>query len=589
MANSILGCICYLVLLVSLTPANALTADQQRVLKNTSLDKSQIGRPIETKKVDRVRSEAISDLADFIRAKLNAVRAANPIGPLLEIISEQTEQDVAEAQANPSFLLKALTFDGSHYLDQTVFDQLNSQLAGRPINLPVLSAVPAIINEVYAAAGVLTGSAVLEPQTSENGVIHVSLIEPVVGEVRVSNVGRTKPSYIENRIGITSGEHPQFAKISQDLFVFSTLNNIKLTAQFEPTDSPDIVDIILLGGNPKETTATIFHDNHGAFETGYARFGGSFQHMNFSGYRDILSASSIGSEGLKTGSVNYSFPVGFTGTRISAGGTYSSSRVIYGPLANTDLESQSKSGVLSFQHPVVVEPDRIGWIGVSGNLENLTSQISGVELTNAKIKEASIFTNWLWRKPRYTAAFNIQIALGNALSKTSTSTDGDFQYIQGGFDLVGALSETFAFKIDLDAKYGLSRNNPTSVLHSSGGSASVRGYPESLLSGDSGANLTFEVSLMDTWAFETGAGGQPQTATINPFSFFDMGIAVPFRATGRAIKEEDVIASIGFGLNANIGSNLSGNLTIGIPLRDTTGFDASAEDARVSFKLASQF
>ena len=478
--------------------------------------------------------------------------------------------------------------------------EINRQLAGRPINLPVLSAVPAIINEIYAAQGALTASAVLRPQTSANGVIHVSLIEPVVGDIRVSDVGNTDPDYIRRRIGAVPGQHPEFEALAQDLFVFSTLNNINLTAQFEPTDSPDVVDMVLKGDKPRETMTAVTIDNHGAHETGEERASAYFQHMSLTGRRDILSVNGSATEGSRKAGISYSFPVGLKGARLTTGSVYSRSRVVNGQLASTNLESQSASVYFSYQHPIIVEPGRIAWIGVSGDLERLQSQISGVELTDSSIGETSLFTNWLWRKPNLTTSINLQLTFGDASSQTTTSTDGPFQYIQGGLDMAGIVRERLAVRFRMNAKYSFSRNNPSSILHSIGGVATVRGYPEGLLSGDTGANMSLEFSSANPWIFDIGNLGSGllgddgeettvESLAVNPFVFFDAGFATPFRASGRSIRNEDVIASTGFGLNASVGESLSANVTVSFPMRDTIGFDVASAGPKYNFAVTARF
>jgi hemolysin activation/secretion protein len=573
----------------------------ERVSRFTSLDRSQINAPIQTQTVDRTELGEIPDVAGFIRERLNKVRYANPIAP----ITPPRDEDATDASApeedtppaNPSFLLAGLTFDQSHYLPTAVLAEINRQLKGRPINLPVLSAVPAIINEIYAVQGALTASAVLRPQTSANGVIHVSLIEPVVGDIRVIDVGNTKPDYIKQRIGAVSGQHPEFEALAQDLFVFSTLNNINLTAQFEPTESPDVVDMVLKGDKPRETMTVVTIDNHGPHETGEERASAYFQHMSLTGRRDILSVNGSATEGSRKAGISYSFPVGLKGARLTTGSVYSQSRVVNGQLASTNLESQSASVYFSYQHPVIIEPGRIAWIGVSGNFERLQSQISGVELTDSNIGETSLFTNWLWRKPNLTTSINLQLSVGDASSRMSTSTDGPFQYIQGGLDMAGVVEQRLAIRFRMNAKYAISRNNPSSILHSVGGVATVRGYPEGLLSGDSGANISLELSSANPWTFDIAnpgfgvldKGATAAHMTVNPFVFFDAGFAVPFRASGRSIRSEDVISSTGFGLNTDFGESLATNVTVSFPMRDTIGFDVASSSPRYDFAVTARF
>ena len=322
--------------------------------------------------------------------------------------------------------------------------------------------------------------------------------------------------------------------------------------------------------------------------------------MSLTGRRDILSVNGSATEGSRKAGISYSFPVGLKGARLTTGSVYSRSRVVNGQLASTNLESQSASVYFSYQHPIIVEPGRIAWIGVSGDLERLQSQISGVELTDSSIGETSLFTNWLWRKPNLTTSINLQLTFGDASSQTTTSTDGPFQYIQGGLDMAGIVRERLAVRFRMNAKYSFSRNNPSSILHSIGGVATVRGYPEGLLSGDTGANMSLEFSSANPWIFDIGNLGSGllgddgeettvESLAVNPFVFFDAGFATPFRASGRSIRNEDVIASTGFGLNASVGESLSANVTVSFPMRDTIGFDVASAGPKYNFAVTARF
>lgn len=561
----------------------------QRVLKNTSVDRQQLNRVPTVSRAERTEISPVEDIAAFVRQKLNAVRAANPIAPLSKT-DKEGESASAEDQA-PSFQLNRLRFDNSHYLPEELFLELNRQLAGRPINLAVLSAVPAIINDLYAQFGVLTGSSVLPPQTSKNGVIYVRLIEPVVGEIRVSNVGRTREDYITQRIRINSGEHPEFQTLAQDLFLFSTLNNMKLTARFEPTDRLGVVDVVLQGDTPKETDVSLSVDNHGPKTTGRRRVLASVQNLNLTGIRDILRISGDASEGLKRGEFSYSAPVGLRGARISLGGSYSESNVISGPLAITNLESQSLSGYASYQYPVVVEPDRIGWIGATGSTEHLTSQIGGADLTDTTINEGFLFSNWLWRRQTWFVAANIQLAAGEADSVIPTSTDGGFSYAQGSLDYSGALFNLVATRVKAAGLYNFSTNNPSSVQYSVGGVNTVRGYPETLLTGDFGGNASIEFSPLQPLVLPY----RPEDPTvlpkvvISPYVFYDIGFAVPFRGGSRTVRKQDIIAGAGFGLRATIHEHLSAYASVSFPLRNATGFDASDAGPVFSFRITTKF
>ena len=118
----------------------------------------------------------------------------------------------------------------------------------------------------------------------------------------------------------------------------------------------------------------------------------------------------------------------------------------------------------------------------------------------------------------------------------------------------------------------------------------MRGYPESLLTGDVGANATVEFSLLEPVSIPDLGATMPKATQVffNPYLFYDIGFAIPFRAGGRTLRKEDVIASLGAGIRMTVGQHLTGYASFSFPLRDTVGFDASKADPVFNFKLTSQ-
>lgn len=567
----------------------------RRALQETARDRDETGIPLPTDAPTITFEDQIEDYAAFVDERLERFYAAK---------AANVSNDTGVASTGlPAFTLTALTFDTSDYIAPEAFAIIQDRFVGRELDINELRFIPIIINEIYATLGVLTARAALEPQSSENGAINITLFEPDTGEIQFENIGRTNPDFIRARLPSLDADTTDFRQLALDLYRFSTVNNLGLTAGFEPTPDLEIVDLVLQGTQPDDIALTVSANNFGADETGRTRSSAVFQHASLTGRRDLLSLSATVSEGLYNGGLNYAAPIGRRGTRVSVGGSYTYSEIVNNVLEDVSLESVSISGVVNAQYPLVVTPQLVGWIGVGSSIEQLDSKISGVDLLDSQTVDVSIFTNWIWRQPQLVSTLNLQLLAGEFSSSTPGSTEGAFQYAQGEVGLSTIIAEDIAFNTRLGGRLAITENNPSSTQYTAGGVGSVRGYPQNLTSGDSGLSASFQMSLArpfllnTAWrndkTMKTDAGTPDFPVSANPFLFLDVGFADPFdsdpNAPGTPGNARDPLVGAGFGVNVAIGRTASLNVTAAFPLSNAANFQAEDEGARVLFRLTKLF
>jgi hemolysin activation/secretion protein len=138
------------------------------------------------------------------------------------------------------------------------------------------------------------------------------------------------------------------------------------------------------------------------------------------------------------------------------------------------------------------------------------------------------------------------------------------QYYQNGSSLI------FRSSLQLSDTDDLPSFNQIIV----GGTSTVRGYSEGLLSGDMGYTLSAE------YAYPLGLIGD-QAQRSNLFVFLDHGAAFPFRGDdGPSTRSKDYLTSAGVGLDFDVFDSVLFKLSVGVPLQNESFY--RQDDYRVN-------
>ncbi|MEM9708504.1 MAG: ShlB/FhaC/HecB family hemolysin secretion/activation protein [Pseudomonadota bacterium] len=475
-----------------------------------------------------------------------------------------------------TFEIDGVAFSESVYLEDDELQDIASDYTGRPISFNDLQDLLDEIQASYLQAGIVTARPILPPQEIRDGVLKIELVEATVSSIEVEGFDQTEDDFLTRTLQIEPGTEPDFESIEQDLRIFDIAHDIRPTLSFRPGPEPGTTIAVIRGEEPDRFQFTGSVDNFGSAETGEIR-GSLFGRISsVTGWRDTLNLQLQASSGAYSGSASYSRPIGGRGGRILASASYTNSRVIGGPFTAVDILSNSAVGSLGYSQPFRVRPASYGVAQINALYEQSDSDLEGTSLSSQNLTELVVNAAHVWQGATSNASLSFGAKAGNADSQEVSETEGFYYLLFGSGGYARRIGEQLLVDANLNFQYAEGQNLPVSRLFTLGGATSVRGYPVNVRSGDSGALLKLQVSRAIPYRSES----QPKL-TYNPLGFADLGVVVPFRDTGGFDAEQDVLASIGGGVRIDFDGRARGLVMLGVPLKNTLGFEADSVTAYV--------
>ena len=411
------------------------------------------------------------------------------------------------------------------------------------------------LNALYTEKGIATAQAVLPPQKVENGVVYIRLIEGRYGEAMVEGNRRIYTDSILSRIRIRTGELTNVDDLQDQIRVYNSTNTYQIQAEIIPGKEQGTSDVRLtLAEAENPWTSYIFTDNAGQKESGRYRIGAYTEYRGIGGVDASLAVSPVWTEGIWGGSVIYDTPVGVRGTRATIAYSRNLVNIIDGAFKDFDMKSNSNDLSLTITHPLnITELSKVD-IFLEGHRKWSDTTYSKMDLSDNAASTVKIGTsfrsfdeNGLWfgmaSVTGYDGRDNINHETNNgsyynAYLMRRQNLDGDRYLLYRVYGQFTAFQEL-----------------PSTEQFSLGGMSSVRGYKESVLSGDKGWYAGFE------YGFPLSRDHQ----TWRSFIFLDHGVAY----NNYSLKTtKDFITSTGLGIEYSKGG-WYGKAVFGVPLNDS--------------------
>ena len=171
------------------------------------------------------------------------------------------------------------------------------------------------ITRCYVLGDYTTSRAYLPPQTIEDGILKIGLIEGTVGKVTVEDNVHTRTTYITSRVPIQEGSVVQLGKLQKDVIKFNNLNTAKLKIELYAGENQGETDIVLKTEEPFPFKVSVMTDNAGRESTGKNRVGAMVTYDSVLGLRDKLTLGGYLGKGTRIGFADYNIPISKYGTR----------------------------------------------------------------------------------------------------------------------------------------------------------------------------------------------------------------------------------------------------------------------------------
>lgn len=438
-----------------------------------------------------------------------------------------------------------------------------------PATVKELTDMVARLNALYQEKHIVTAQAVLPPQKVQDGVVYIRLIEGKFGKTIVTGNQRISERSLLSRIHGKTGELVDVDRLEDELRVYNSTNTYQVQAELVPGEEEGTSDLhLVLGEKENPLTSFIFTDNAGQKESGRYRIGAYTEYRGIGGHDASLAVSPVWTEGIWGGSVMYDTPWGHHGTRAQISYSRNLVDIIDGTFKDYDMKANSNDAAISIMHPVNITPLSRVDVFLEGHRKWSDTTYSGMELSNsatrtvkAGLSARSFDENGLW--------FFMTSVTGYESDDRVHDKDNNGSYYSAYLMRRQNLKHDQYMLYRLYGQYTAFESLPSTEQFTLGGMGSVRGYKESILSGDKGWFAGMEYGFPISSDHQTWRG----------FVFLDHGVAY----NNFSVKTtKDYLTSTGIGLECSKGG-WYGKAVLGIPLKDSGNIgDASP---RVHFYL----
>lgn len=449
------------------------------------------------------------------------------------------------------FTLTGIDFNASVYIDRATLEGLAKGYVGHPISFSDLNTLLRQINAHYEQQGQLTARAIIPPQSLENGVLKIVLVEAKVDAVQwQGQPTRVKPAFYEARLPLSVGQTLDSPALMNAIQRFNaTTPGPQVTASLAPGQKFGTTQVDLQAFEPDPWQWTAFLNNYGTEGTGREQYGGTLTWFSPTGVADALSAIAVGTAGSQYGSLRYSRPVNtYNGVAYVEVGA-NTLKIKKGPFAALDIKGDSQTYGLGYDQPWWVDEHMTLLGGVGYDHQASSTTIQGLDLSDTTVDEFTLKGQLEYRAAPWYGRYEQRLRQASTDNSVS-GVSGSFQLLNGDGYLSRDFGKQFTGVARLGWQYATKPTTlPSTLLYQFGGISSVRGYEPGVIASPQGVTMNLE------WYWNYSERWQP-------FVFFDYG-----RAMQLGTADVD-LQSVGAGLNFKYNKHLSISLVAANTLKE---------------------
>ncbi|MEW5769762.1 MAG: ShlB/FhaC/HecB family hemolysin secretion/activation protein [Pseudomonadota bacterium] len=472
-----------------------------------------------------------------------------------------------EASQTRNIPVKGFLVDDSAILSAEEIHAVLAPYEGKTVSLADLFEAVAGLNKLYEEKQMPTARAFLPPQEIADGRVKIRLVEARVGEIHLGQVTQVTPGFVRDRLSLASGDLMSVSRLEDDLLRFNRLHEVQLRAGVQPGKAAGTTDLHLEAAEPKRDQYSVFVDNAGRYTVGEERLGFTARRAGLTGRGDSLLFSAVLGEGSDSYYLGYSVPLNARDLKLDLSYSRGGIEVVEGSFVPLDVSGTSQDFTVGLTRPLAVDAGRLWNAYARASAKESISEFGGVTQQNVDLLVLTAGVSGEQQDER--SAWTLDANLSQGLKHF------------GGENVFTALHanaawlERFTPRAQLLLRGGLQYSGndllPASEQFQLGGSASVRGYSEGLLSGRSGYLVSAELryTLQNPEEYLTR---DPDAPLFTGFVFLDHGGAFPYRpAPLHDVTGDDFLTGAGLGLLMDWKGRVQARLAVAWPLRDNPG------------------
>ncbi|MCA1978139.1 MAG: BamA/TamA family outer membrane protein [Thiobacillus sp.] len=473
----------------------------------------------------------------------------------------------SEASRVRNIPVKRFQVNASAILSPAELQAVLSPYEDKTLSLADLFEAVAAINGLYDDKHMPTARAFLPPQEIRDGIVTLRLVEARVGEIQIGEMQQISQSFVRERTNLARGDLMSVPALEADLLRFNRLHDVQLRASVQPGTQPGTTDLRLLPVEPQRNQFSVFADNAGRYTVGETRIGFTARRAGLTGQGDTLLFAATFSKGSDSYYLGYSLPLTPDDLKLDLSYSKGGIEVVKGAFVPLDVSGRSSDLSVGLSWPLRVTASEL-WT-LYGRLSSRESISEFGGATQQDTDLTALTAGVSGEQLGDTRAWTVDASLSQGVK----SLGGESRYTVVRVNL--ALQMRFSTRLQLllrgNGQYSGNDLLPSQEQFQLGGSASVRGYSEGLLSGRSGyltsVELRYRLDGLNKDVLRDARNPQ-----LTALLFLDHGGAFPYRpAPLKRITQDDFLTGAGVGLLANWNPHISARLAIAWPLKENQG------------------
>lgn len=490
-----------------------------------------------------------------------------------------------------SITVKQFEIVGSSVFSQQELQKVIQPFVGRSLSFAELFQVRSAITKLYTDNGYINSGAYIPEQEINSGTLTIQVLEGGLENINVTGTKRLNPNYIRKRLELAAGKPVKVDSLLEALQMLRLdplIENIsaELSAGIRPGTS--LLDIEIEEADAFNFSTTF--DNARSPSVGTDRRSIGFTHKNLLGFGDKFNFQYTNTDGSDGFDFAYVFPINARNTQLGLRYSTNSNDVIEPPFTPLDIESESRYYELNLRQPIIQKPNTELSLGLTfSRIESETSLLDrpfglsrgADEQGRTRISAIRFSQEWVNRNEKQVLAARSQFSIGVDVFDATINEDApdsSFFAWRGQGQWVRRLDEDFLFLLRGDVQLATSSLVPLEQFRV-GGFNSVRGYRQDLVLGDNGmfASAELRIPIVRIPAVD---------GLVQLTPFFDIGTV--WNNDDLEI-ENDILPSVGIGLNFSAGDRFSARLDWGIPLVEVDIDSKSLQEDGIYFSINYNF
>ena len=522
-----------------------------------------------------------------------------PLPPPEEFLEEPTPTPSipkAPAELPGTITVKEFKVVGSTVFSPEELQEVLAEFTDRPLTFAELLQAEAAITRLYVDNGYINSGAIVPPQTPQEGIVTVQVIEGGLEDIQVTTSGRLNPNYVRSRLAIASKPPLNVNRLQEALQLLQSDPLIdNLSAQLSVGSSREQWVLEVEVEQTPAFRPGIFADNYrnpsiGSFERGI-----ELNHLNLLGQGDSLNFAYTNTDGSNEYDGRYTFPINPYNGTLGFHFRIVDNRVIEPPFDELDIKSDTNYYDFIFRQPIVRTASsdfaQELALGLTFSLEENETSLQGDPFplsqgaNNEGETRASVlrfFQEWTRRGRSDVILARSQFNLGiGAFDATINSEEPDSRFFawRGQGQWLRLLAPDTLLLLRSDIQLSTTSLIPMEQF-GIGGFYTVRGYRQDALVTDNGIVASAEVRL--PIARVPKIQGVLQ---LTPFLDFGVG----WNTDGEVPFDQNTLVGTGLGLLWQSGNNLTARFDWGIPLVDIDSRDLTWQENGLYFSLQWNF